>query len=162
MSFILFSTTNGLPVAFKQCDSKTVDVVHSYLQNILAKSNSSLASSHIQVSCLWNLVCSLQGLRERLLDHHCSGKRCRGHGGLTFFTWSAFFKFYPPPLLAPPPGFFLLLLPDPPDSCSWLFLLAVLPATPPFSLSFAPWLLLLLAFPPLPAVLLILLQHNDW
>ena len=50
MSFILFSSVPGLPVVYKQCDTKTVDIVHAYLQNILAKSNSSLASSHIQVS----------------------------------------------------------------------------------------------------------------
>lgn len=48
MSFILFSSVPGLPVVFKQCDTKTADIVHAYLQNILAKSNSSLASSHIQ------------------------------------------------------------------------------------------------------------------
>ena len=50
MSFILFSSVPGLPAVYKQCDTKTVDIVHAYLQNILAKSNSSLASSHIQVS----------------------------------------------------------------------------------------------------------------
>ena len=50
MSFILFSSTNNLPVVCKQCDSKTYDIIHGYLQNILSKSNSSPASSHIQVS----------------------------------------------------------------------------------------------------------------
>lgn len=59
MSFILFSSTNILPVVCKQCDSKTCDIVHGYLQTILAKSNSSPASSHIQALNQDNISISL-------------------------------------------------------------------------------------------------------